>query len=162
LQAPCYHLLMEKVQKILILLNLLVAFAGVGIVYYSHNIIKPPPTDQNAEAENLQLMALEKTQVKPFALKKFVVNLHSKGTRLRYLDVEMNILPFHADQTELVKSHEHLIKDILIEISSHLVPEELDTLSGKILLENKIKKQVNSKLGQPVIKQIYFSGFIIQ
>jgi flagellar FliL protein len=74
----------------------------------------------------------------------------------------MNILPFHADQTELVKSYEHLIKDVLIEITSHLVPEELDTLSGKILLENKIKKQVNSKLGQPVIKQIYFSGFIIQ
>jgi flagellar FliL protein len=55
-----------------------------------------------------------------------------------------------------------MFKDVLIEVASHLEPDELDTLSGKILLENKIKKQVNTKLGKPVVKQIYFSGFVVQ
>lgn len=153
---------MGKVQKILVLINLVVVLAGAGLVYYSHNLINPLPTDQAAEAENLKTSAAEQAQVKPVAMKKFVVNLHSRGTRLRYLDVEMNILTFHTDQAEIIKTNEHLIKDTLIEVASHLEPDELDTLSGKILLENKLKKQVNAKLGQPVIKQIYFSGFVVQ
>jgi flagellar FliL protein len=153
---------MGKVQKILIILNLVVVLAGAGLVYYAHNIIKPEPTNQAAEAESLKTNAAELAQVQALPMKKFVVNLHSRESRLRYLDVEMNILPFHNDQKELIKANEYILKDILIETASHLAPEDLDTLSGKILLENKLKKQINAKLGQPVVKQIYFSGFIVQ
>jgi flagellar FliL protein len=153
---------MGKVQKILIILNLVVVLAGAGLVYYAHNIIKPEPTNQAAEAESLKTNAAEQAQVQALPMKKFVVNLHSRESRLRYLDVEMNILPFHNDQKELIKANEYILKDILIETASHLAPEDLDTLSGKILLENKLKKQINAKLGQPVVKQIYFSGFIVQ
>ena len=149
-------------QKILILLNLVVALAGAGIVYYSHNILKPTPTDQVAEAESLKTEAMAQSQIQPVPIKKFVVNLFSGSSRLRYLDLEMNILPFHEDQKELIKTNEHMIKDIIIEIGSQLAPDDLDTVTGKILLENKIKKQVNAKFGQPVIKQIFFSGFVVQ
>src|SRR6478609_2461707 len=143
---------MGTVQKILVLINLVVVLAGAGLVYYSHNMIKPEPTDQAAEVENLKNTAAEQVQVQPVPMKKFVVNLHSRSTRLRYLDVEMNILPFHNDQKELIKANEYVFKDVLIEIASQLEPDDLNTLSGKILLENKIKKQVNAKLGQPVVK----------
>ncbi|MBA2403786.1 MAG: flagellar basal body-associated FliL family protein [Bdellovibrionales bacterium] len=153
---------MGSFQKILLIINLVVVLAGAGLVYYSHNMIKAEATDQAAEVENLKNSAMEQAQVQAVPMKKFVVNLHSRGTRLRFLDVEMNILPFHNDQKELIKASEYIFKDTLIEIASHLTPEELDTLSGKILLENKIKKQVNAKLGQPVVKQIYFSGFVVQ
>lgn len=150
------------VQKILIILNLVVALAGAGIVYYSHNMIKPEPTDQAAEADALKTNAMTQTQLQPVPLKKIVVNLYSKATRLRYLDIEMNILTFHEDQKEIIKSNEHVFKDVVVEIASQLSPEDLDTVTGKILLENKIKKQVNTKLGQPVVRQIFFSGFVVQ
>ncbi|WPU66215.1 flagellar basal body-associated FliL family protein [Peredibacter starrii] len=150
------------VQKILIILNLVIVVAGAGLVFYSHNMIKPEPTNQAAEAEKMKTDALESSQIQPVPIKKFVVNLHSRSTRLRYLDLEMNVLPFHEDQKELIKANEHIFKDILIEIASHLEPDELDSVTGKILLENKIKKAVNAKLGQPVVKQIYFSGFVVQ
>lgn len=157
---------MAAIQKILILVNLVVALAGAALVYYSHNMIKPEPTNQVAEAEAIKTQAMEKAQLQPVPIKKFVVNLHSKSTRLRYLDLEMNILTFHEDQKEMIKANEHILKDIVVEIASHLDPEDLDTVTGKILLENKIKKQVNAKLdssgNQPVIKQIYFSGFVVQ
>lgn len=151
------------VQKILIALNLLIVLAGAGLVFYSHNMIKPAPTDQAAEAEAMKKDAVSSTQIQPVPIKKFVVNLHSKSSRLRYLDLEMNVLTFREDQKELIKANEHIFKDIVIEIASHLEPDDLDSVTGKILLENKIKKQVNAKLGDPpVIKQIYFSGFVVQ
>lgn len=150
------------VQKILIILNLVVVLAGAGLVYYSHNMIKPAPTDTAAETEAMKNSAMEDSTLKPVPIKKFVVNLHSRASRLRYLDLEMNVLTFHADQIEVVKANEHIFKDIVIEIGSQLEPGDLDSVTGKILLENKIKKQVNAKLGQPVVKQIFFSGFVVQ
>lgn len=150
-------------QKILIILNLVIALAAAGLVYYSHNMLKPEPTNQALEAEALKKDAMASSQIQPVPLKKIVVNLHSGGTRLRYLDVEMNILPFHEDQKAVIKANEHVFKDALIEIASHLGPDDLNSVTGKILLENKLKKQVNPKLGDtPVVKQIYFSGFVVQ
>lgn len=149
--------------KILIIINLVVALAGAGLVFYSHNMLKPEPTDQEAQAQALKDEALANTQMKPVPIKKFVVNLHSRSSRLRYLDLEMNVLTFTEEQKGLVKANEHIFKDVVIEIASHLEPDDLDSVTGKILLENKIKKAINAKLGnQPVVKQIYFSGFVVQ
>lgn len=150
-------------QKILIILNLVVVLAGAGLVFYSHNILKPEPTNQAKEAEDLKQGALAATQLQPVPIKKFAVNLHSKSSRLRYLDIEMNILTFNEEQKQTIKANEHIIKDSVIQIAGQHDPEDLDSLTGKIMLENEIKKSVNKKLGEPpVIKQIFFSGFVVQ
>lgn len=153
-------------QKILIIANLLIVLAGAGLVVYSHMFIKPAPTDQEAEATALKDDAASKAQLQPVPIKKMVVNLHSRGTRLRYLDVEMNILTFHEDQKELVKANEHIFKDSVIQVASKMVPDDLDTVTGKIILEKRLKDTINEKLkplvNEPVVKQIYFSGFVVQ
>lgn len=154
-------------QKILILLNLVVALGAAGAVFYAHNMIKPEPTNQAAEEEAMKKAALDEAHITPVPIKKFAVNLHSRSSRLRYLDIEMNILPFHNDQKELIKGNEHIFKDVVIEIASQLDPDDLESVTGKMLLENRIKKQVNANFkklgaGQPVVKQIYFSGFVVQ
>jgi flagellar FliL protein len=150
-------------QKILIIANLVIVLLGAGVVFYSHNILGPEATDQAAEVQALKDQALSSGQIQPVPIKKFVVNLHSRNTRLRYLDLEMNVLTFHEDQKQIVKANEHVFKDVVIEIGAQLDPDDLDSVTGKILLENRIKKQVNAKLGSsPVVKQIYFSGFVVQ
>jgi flagellar FliL protein len=149
-------------QKILIIVNLAVVLMGAGLVYYSHFMLKPEPTDQVAEEDALKKDASEKSRLEPVAIKKFVVNLHSASTRLRYLDLEMNVLTFHADQKELVKTHEHIFKDIVIGVAAHMSPSDVDSMTGKITFESRVKKAVNEKLGQPIVKQIYFSSFVVQ
>lgn len=149
-------------QKILIIVNMVVVLAGVGLVYYSHFMIKPEPTDQAAEEASLKKDAADKTKAEPVPIKKFIVNLHSGTSRLRFLDIEMNVLTFHGDQKELVKTSEHIFKDIVISVASQMEASDLDSMTGKITFESRVKKAVNEKLGQPVVKQIYFSTFVIQ
>jgi len=156
-------------QKILILTNLAIALLGVGIVFYAHNVIKPPATDQLAESEKLKEEALKKNQLHTIPMKKIVVNLESKGTRLRYLDVEMNVVTFNEDEKEIIKTYEYLLKDSIIDVASFLAPEDLDSITGKMIFEKRLKDKINQKIRQinteitaPVIKQIYFSGFVIQ
>lgn len=148
--------------KILMLANLVFVLLAAGVVIYSHTMIKPAPTDQALETEKLQKDAVEGAQLQPVPIKRFVVNLHSRATRLRYLDLEMNVLTFSEAQKEIIRTNEHVFKDAVVEIGSRLSPEDLDTVTGKILLENKIKTRVNQKFGQPVVRQIYFSGFVVQ
>ncbi len=149
-------------QKILIIVNLVVVLLGAGLVYYSHFMLKPEATNQAAEEEKLKKEASEKSKIEPVAIKKFVVNLHSGSSRLRYLDLEMNVLTFHADQKELIKNSEHLLKDVVIQVSSQMDASDLDSMTGKLTFESRVKKMVNERLGQPVIKQIYFSTFVVQ
>lgn len=148
--------------KILILTNLVVAILGTGVVFYSHHMIKPEPTDQVLEKNKLRASVGEQVSITPVAIKKFSVNLSSHANRLRFLNLEMSILPFFEDQKAIITNNEYLIKNVVIELASSLTPEEVETVSGKMLFESSIKKQVNTKLGQPVIKQIFFSGFVIQ
>ncbi len=149
-------------QKILMIVNLVVVVLGAGLVYYSHFMIKPEPTNQAAEEESLKKEAAEKGKLEPVAIKKFVVNLHSGSSRLRYLDLEMNVLTFHADQKEIVKSSEHIFKDVVVQVASQMEASDLDSMTGKLTFESRVKKAVNEKLGQQVVKQIYFSTFVVQ
>ena len=148
--------------KILIYLNLAIALVGTGVVFYSHNFIKPAPTDQIAEKIKLKEGLGQNTGLTPVPIKKFTVNLDSDANRLRFLSLEMNVLPFYEDQKTIISKNEFMIKDVVIELATKLAPEEVETVTGKMLFESRIKKQVNAKLGQPVIKQIFFSGFVIQ
>jgi flagellar FliL protein len=156
-------------QKILILANLAVAIIGVVVVFYSHNMIKPPPTDQELEEIKLKEKALQDSQIHTVPLKKIVVNLESQSSKLRYLDIEMNIVTFSESEKEIIKNYEYIFKDSAVEISSYLGPDDLDTITGKLIFEKRLKDKVNDKIRQinteitrPVIKQIYFSNFVVQ
>lgn len=148
--------------KILILINLVVALAGVGVVFYSHNMMKPEPTDQDLEKSRMRESLQGQSNITPVPLTKLTVNLLSGPNRLRFLNLEMNIVPFFEDQKKTIKDNEYLIKNVVIELASTLTPEEVETVTGKMLFESRTKKQINTKLGQPVIKQIFFSKFVIQ
>jgi flagellar protein FliL len=150
------------IDKVLLGLNGLVALAAAGLVVYSHTSVKPLPTDQAAEEKSLEAGALAESQISPINFKKIVVNIHSAGTRLRFLELEMGVLPFAESQKDAIKSVEYLFQNALIEIAATMTPEELGAVTGKILLESRVKKKVNESLGAPLIRQIYFSKFIVQ
>lgn len=151
-----------KLDKILLGVNGLVALLAAGLVIYSHTSLKPMPTNQSAEELALQQNAEMANQITPQMFKKMVVNIHSERTRLRYLEAEIGLLPFHEDQKDLLKKGEFLLQDALIDIAGKMTPEDLSSVTGKILLEGRLKKNLNEKYGIPIIKQIYFTKFIVQ
>jgi len=148
--------------KILLGLNGLVALGAAGLVIHSHTSIKPLPTDQAGEEKAMADSAAVNNQVTPVMFKKMVVNIHTVGTRLRYLEAEIGLLPFEESQKEGLKKVEYMLQDALIEIAGKMDPDELSSVTGKILLEGRLKKHLNEKIGAVVIKQIYFTKFIVQ
>lgn len=148
--------------KILLIANLVVMLGSAGLVFYSHKMIKRQPTDQDGELQAMLKEVTSTTQITPVKLKKLTINLYSMQTRLRYLDVELNILPFSENDKEMIKNKEDVIADTVIQIAGDMSPNELNSVSGKILLESRIREQVNQSLNKKLIKEIYFSRFVIQ
>jgi flagellar protein FliL len=152
-----------KLDKIILGINGVVALAAAGLVYFAHFQISPPPTDQKAEEDQLIHEAHKAREISQVTLPQQVVNLYNEGsTRLRFLSVELSILLFRENDKALIKEKEFLIKNALIEVASHMTPDEISTLSGRILFESRIKKRVNEEVGFPLIKKIYFGKFTVQ
>lgn len=143
-------------------MNAVVIGLAVALVVYSHTMVTKPLTDSSSEFGGLIENSMQELQKAPVTLDQITVNLYSRERRLRFLDTQMNIELFSEKDRVEVKAIKTHIFDALIDIAGNMHPDELNSVTGRILLENRIKKRVNSLVGRSLIKKIYFSKFIIQ
>ena len=148
--------------KIILGLNGVVIAAAVALVVYSHVVIKPPQVDKSAVVGSGIEESILELQKSPVTLDEIVVNLYSRERRLRFLSTQMNLELFLEKDRELVNILKPRIFDALIDIAGNMKPNELNSITGRILLENRIKNRINSEVKKSVIKKIYFSKFTVQ
>lgn len=106
--------------------------------------------------------AKETSYPESFKLDKLTVNLKSRRNKLRYLDAVIHLVPFKSKDNEKLEQIKSQIHDVIIDVSGKMEPEEINSVLGKILYEDRIKKGVNGLLGKDAIKDIYFSKFTVQ
>lgn len=150
------------IDKILMGLNLAALFGCLGIFIYTTKIYKKPLPEESIEFDGLKEGARKRTEVSPFKMEKLTINLYSTGSRLRFIDLEMHLLPFNEEQTKILETHKSHLVDMTIDVIGDMSPEELNSVSGKILLESRLKKRINDFLDSQVIREIFFSTFVIQ
>lgn len=136
--------------------------AASGVFVYTEYLhVKPVPTNAE-ELERMKAEIQNQVAFKTFKLKKITTNLYSRKTRLRYLNLEPYIQPFEEKQIKALEENESLIYDAIITSAGYLQPEELNTLAGKILFENRIKNAINELYETPHVKKVFFSVFVVQ
>jgi flagellar FliL protein len=151
-----------SLDKIILGINGIIMAAAVGLIYYSNNMIMPPPTDQNGEFTSMVQDSMADFKKQPVVFKEMVVNLYSRQRRLRFLNLTMNIEVYDEGQEKIIGIYKPVVIDSLIDIAGNMKPEELNSVTGKMLLESRVKTKVNDFIKKPIIKKIYFSKFIVQ
>lgn len=145
---------------------LLLTLAVAGFFYYTEKIYKKPPVDEKSEKLALMNSVSVKSIPTFFKIDKMTISLIPKNealnSRMRWLEVEMHMTLFDTADLSLAKAYLAIIQDRIIDVSSKMGPDELNSLTGKILLEDRLKKEINSALKKPVIKNIFFASFIVQ
>lgn len=153
---------MAMLEKIFLILSILATMAASGVFVYTEYLhVKPVPTNAE-ELERMKAEIQNQVAFKTFKLKKITTNLYSRKTRLRYLNLEPYIQPFEEKQIKALEENESLIYDAIITSAGYLQPEELNTLAGKILFENRIKNAINELYETPHVKKVFFSVFVVQ
>ena len=148
--------------KIILGANGLIVLAATALTIYSHTFIRPSATNEDLEFSGMVQDSMRELQKPQIQFPEMVINLYSRESRLRFLNLKMTVATFEQSQNQTVESAKPLIQDVLIDIASNMEPQELNSVTGRILLEARIKKKANAKLPEPAIKKIYFSKFIVQ
>ena len=155
-------LTMKKwMSKILIILYFVVS-CGTLFVFVSWYHYEKPQIDE-AQARKRFLQEGKKLKVEnTLKIKKLIINLPSRTRKLRFLDISVHVVPFDEKDLNILEEQEYIIRDSMIEVAGKMRPEELNSISGKLLLEDRLVKKINAIYKQNIIKELYFSRFLVQ
>jgi len=96
-----------------------------------------------------------------YPLDTFTVNLLSENGR-RYLKVELNLEIDGEELTAELDSKKPVLRDIIIRLLSSKTLEEISTIKGKDKLKEQIVSEINMRLKDGRIKNVYFVDFVVQ
>lgn len=146
----------------LVALSSLVAIALLAMFYYTENIYQKPLPSDGAQLEKLIGDSLKKSLPNTYKMDEMIINLPSDTARLRFLKVQMHFVPFGEADLSLFEQNKPRIQDIIIDITSKMEPSQLNTVSGKILLEDRLRRNINTAVKKKAVKEVYFAEFVVQ
>jgi flagellar FliL protein len=149
----------------MLIINIAIGAVCAGVFIYTVFIFSKPKVSDNVEFMALKEEQLTKAKFhETVKLDKLIISLKSRHTRLRFLDLLVHLVPFTEDHLVTLESRsiQPVIYDIINQRAGEMSPEELNTVEGKILLENRIKNDINRRLGRPVVRELFFTIFVVQ
>jgi len=156
----------KLLDMILIALMLVTTLAVIGLFYYTEKVYKRPPIDEAKEREAFLKESDPKALPAFYKLDKMTVSLVPRdpnaNQRMRYIELEVHLVMFKSEDAGIIKTYLPVVQDKIITITSKMGADELNSLTGKILLEDRLKNEINKSLGKSVVKSIFFSRYIVQ
>ncbi len=145
-------------------LTLLITGGTLGVFVYTEMIYQRPLVSDSAEKQEMMNDIAKAEAQEAIALGKITLNIVADrpSARLRYLDVEASLVPFNGSGATRINDNKKLIIDGFIDVASRMSPEELASISGRILLESRLKKRIEEITGPQTVKEVLFTSFIIQ
>jgi len=106
----------------------------------------------------------EDSEPRPFfqKLDKFTVNLGGEPHRTIRLEVNLELLNQESYEEVMDATLMPKIRDRIVNILNENSFSDLESIQGKLFLKEKITSQVNSILDQGVVKDVFFSEFVVQ
>lgn len=96
-----------------------------------------------------------------FPMELFTVNLLSESGR-RYLKVEMNLELEGEELAVELETKKPVLRDVIIRILSGKSLEEVSTIKGKEAVKEEILSDLNARVKDGKIKNVYFTDFVVQ
>ena len=88
-----------------------------------------------------------------------VVNLSDSG---KYVKLIMELELIDASLSSVVAGNKPKLKDAIIELISRTSYESLSSVEGKRRLKEEIIQKANMTIGRKIIKNVYFTDFVLQ
>lgn len=147
-------------------LSLLTTIAVIGLFYYTEKMYVKPPINEEEEKARLLKENHSKTMPVLFKVDKMTVSLSPNeaklNQRMHWLEIEASFALFKEDDQGVMKAYLPIVQDRIISVTSKMGPDEINTVSGKVVLEERLKNEINKSLNKKIVRSIYFSKFVVQ
>lgn len=154
-----------------LLMKLVFAIANLGVtgggayLVYASTIgwTSPTITETDLRTEE-EKKADSERQLAPFiyTMDKFTVNLDGEPRRTIQLEVNLEMLGQEGFEEVINTQNRAKARDKIVRILNEKNYAELETIQGKLFLKDRIAMEVNGLLKEGVVKDVFFSEFVVQ
>ncbi len=146
-----------------IVVNLGVTGAGAYLVYASTiGWTSPTITEDSIKLDPSYIYNDEGGVPYIYTLDKFTVNLGGEPRRSVRMEVNLDMLGKDAFEEVMLSDNRARIRDRIIRLLNDKTFYDLESIQGKLFLKDKIAMEVNSILNKGVVKDVYFTDFVVQ
>ena len=156
---------MKKISLDLIVVVLagLLLIGGLTLSYLATFKIEPVTVSDSAEKQAFLAKEIHnQNSVTFYTLPKVQTNIEHHNSRLIQAEMTVVLEPEKNTTTEELKAIESKIIDLIINTVAQSTFEQLDNVSSKIILAEKIKLGTNEILKKKAVKNVLFSTFSVQ
>lgn len=97
-----------------------------------------------------------------YTMDKFTVNLGGEPKRTIRVEVNLEMLGKEGFEEVINTEHRAKARDRIVRLLNDSGFFELESIQGKLFLKDKIAYEVNSILKKGVVKNVFFSDFVVQ
>ena len=142
-------------------LNLVVVGLGAFLVYSSTIGYVPPVVSE--EQLNKELIEFRKSlQNKPIMYAMDTFNTNLEGVPRRFVRIQVSLEMLDEEGYEEIISLGAEARDSIVRILNTKKFQDIETVQGKLHLKNQITAQINGFLDRGIVKNVYFSDFVVQ
>lgn len=144
--------------------NLAVTGGGAYLVYSATIGWHPPQiTEMDLRTEE-EKAAEAQRDLSPYVytMEKFTVNLDGEPKRTIRLEVNLEMLSPEGFEEVINTKNRARVRDGIVRILNGRTFFELESIQGKLFLKNKIASEINGMLKEGVVKDVFFSDFVVQ
>lgn len=158
---------MLLIQIAFTVVNIAVIGLGGYLVYASTLGWKSPSiTEKNLEHERQQLEVSELSSeaLGPliYTMDKFTINLDGEPKRTIRLEINLEMLGKDGFEEVINTDNRAKARDRIVRLIGEKNYSELESIQGKLFLKDRIAMEINSLLDKGVVKDVYFSEFVVQ
>ncbi|WP_374035144.1 flagellar basal body-associated protein FliL [Bdellovibrio bacteriovorus] len=150
-------------QIIFAVLNLAVMGAGGYMVYASTMGWESPKiTEEDADRELASVSDEADLAPLVYTMDKFTVNLGGEPKRTIRLEINLQMLGKEGFEEVMEPENRAKARDRIVRLLNEKPFSDLDSIQGKLFLKDKIAGEVNGILRRGVVKDVFFSDFVVQ
>lgn len=150
-------------QIIFAVVNLAVMGGGSYLVYASTIGWKSPViTEEQALRDLASLHESEDHTPMIYTMDSFTVNLGGEPKRTIRLEINLQMLGKEGFEEVMEPENRAKTRDRIVRLLNEKTYNELDSIQGKLFLKDKIAGEVNQILKKGVVKDVFFSDFVVQ
>lgn len=151
----------KLIMPLIMLVNLAVTGGGLYLVFINTMHFERPKITE--EVEQVQLSSALQEMVSDviiYQLDPFTVNLAGFPTRAIRLELNLELLDSKGYE-EVVRFGAEA-RDSIVKILNAKRYQDIETIQGKLFLKDQVATTLNSFLKEGVVKDVYFTEFIVQ
>lgn len=155
-------------QVVFALVNLGVTGLGAFWVYsatmgwHSPSITEEQLAAQKEADEKKQAASGAETGPLVYTMDKFTVNLAGEPKRTIRIEVNLEMLGKEGFEEIINTDNRAKARDQIVRILNDKTFGDLESIQGKLFLKDRIATDINALLDQGVVKDVYFSEFVVQ